>query len=234
MTAVVETVTNELDVLQRMVRLPGARVLELGCGAAKLARALLQAHPDVHYVGYEVDRIQLAKNLQEPPPGMQFHHGGAEAIAEPDASVDLVLMLKSLHHVDVSMMDRALGEIARVLRPGGHLYISEPVYDGALNEIVKLFNDEGYVRVQAQQAIDRALASNSSPWQEVETLRFDVPVHFRDFASFERRMMYPTFKALGVDQAMVERVRAPFHAHCGPDGAHFVRPMLVRLLRRRP
>jgi ubiquinone/menaquinone biosynthesis C-methylase UbiE len=28
------------------------------------------------------------------------------------------------------LMAQALAEAARVLRPGGHLYVSEPVYDG--------------------------------------------------------------------------------------------------------
>lgn len=42
-------------------------------------------------------------------------------------------------------MDQALAEVARVLRPGGYLYVSEPVYAGPLNEIVCLYNDEGVV-----------------------------------------------------------------------------------------
>ncbi len=55
-------------------------------------------------------------------------------------------MLKSLHHVPVESMAQALVDAARVLRPGGHLYVSEPVYAGPLNEVVRLFNDEGKVR----------------------------------------------------------------------------------------
>ncbi len=129
-------------------------------------------------------------------------------------------------------MDAALAEIARVLRPGGHLYISEPVYEGALNDIVKLFNDEGYVRAQAQLAIDRALAREHGPWKSCTEKRFDMPVRFRDFASFERRMLYPTFKELNIDSEMVEQVRSAFEPHCGSEGAYFVRPMRVRLLER--
>jgi SAM-dependent methyltransferase len=225
-------VTDELELLQRLVPLQGASIVELGCGAARLARSLIQAYPDARYVGYEVDSIQLAKNLADAPPRMQFRHGGAEATQEPSGSCDLILMLKSLHHVDLAGMDRAFAEMARVLRPGGHLYISEPVYEGALNEVIKLFNDEGTVRAQAQLAIDRALAAQPSLWTETAVERFDMPVHFRDFASFERRMLYPTFKDLGIRPDMLDGIRQAFQPHCGPDGAHFVRPMLVRLLQR--
>lgn len=224
--------SDELQLLQRLVPLRNASIVELGCGAARLARSLIQTYPDARYVGYEVDRIQLAKNQTEAPPGMQFRHGSAEAIQETTASFDLVLMLKSLHHVDVTAMDRAMAEIARVLRPGGHLYVSEPVYAGALNEVIKLFNDEGTVRAQAQQALDRALTVRPALWTETAVERFDMPVHFRDFASFERRMLYPTFKDLGIRPDMLEGIRQAFEPHCGPDGAHFVRPMLVRLLQR--
>ena len=53
-------------------------------------------------------------------------------------------------------MAHSLGEVARVLRRGGHLYVSEPVFDGALNEVVRVFNDEGVVRAAAQAALDAA------------------------------------------------------------------------------
>ncbi len=76
---------------------------------------------------------------------------------------DLALMHKSLHHVPLTAMDQALAEVARVLRPGGYLYVSEPVYAGPLNEIVRLYNDEGVVRAAAQAALDRALSAPRQP-----------------------------------------------------------------------
>jgi hypothetical protein len=58
-------------------------------------------------------------------------------------------------------------------------------------------------------------------------------VKFRDFDDFERKLMHPTFAERHVDAALLVRVRAAFQRHCGADGAHFQRPMHVRLLRRR-
>ena len=224
-------VPYELDVLVELLPTPGTRVIELGCGGARMARQMLQRWPDMRYLGLEVDLRQHAINLQDTPPRMRFAVGGAQAIACDDAQFDLALMLKSLHHVPLDVMDQALTEVARVLRPGGHLYVSEPVYEGALNEIVRLYNDEGIVRAAAQAALDRALAVRGT-WEQVAQRRFDMPVHFEDFAQFERRMMNPTFADHRIDAPLRERVAAAFAPHCTMQGAHFVRPMHVRLLRR--
>lgn len=224
-------VTDELSVLADLVPLAGQDIIELGCGAARLARQLLDRYHDAQVTGLEVDARQHAKNLAAPRERLRFVAAGAEAIPFPDASFDLALMLKSLHHVPMASMARALGEVARVLRPGGHLYSSEPVYAGALNEIVRLFNDEGTVRAAAQAALDEALRTGA--WEQVAERRFEMPVSYRDFADFEQRMMRPTFADHRIDDAKLAEVRAVFEPHCGPDGARFTRPMLVRLLRRR-
>jgi ubiquinone/menaquinone biosynthesis C-methylase UbiE len=151
-------IANELDLLSELVPLAGARLVELGCGAARLARELLERHPDAELVGLEVDERQLAKNLAAPQERLQFVGAGAEAIPFPDARFDGALMLKSLHHVPMERMADALAEIRRVLRPDGWLYVSEPVYGGPFNEVVKIFNDEGVVRAAAQRALDAAIA----------------------------------------------------------------------------
>jgi ubiquinone/menaquinone biosynthesis C-methylase UbiE len=149
-------VIDELDVLSALVPLAGQRIIELGCGAAQLARDLLLRFPDSRVLALEVDERQHAKNLARPQEGLQFMAAGAQAIPEPDGRFDLALMLKSLHHVPLPLMATALQEAARVLRPGGHLYVSEPVYGGTFNDLVRLFNDEGVVRAAAQAAVDAA------------------------------------------------------------------------------
>lgn len=222
---------DELDLLDALLPLGDLEIVELGCGKAALARALLARYPGSHVTGLEVDERQHAKNLAAPQPGLHFVAGGAQSIPLPDARFDLALMLKSLHHVPVPLMARALAEVARVLRPGGQFYVSEPVYAGPFNDVVRLFNDEGAVRMAAQQALDEAL--RHGPWEHVTEHRFTMPAHFADFDDFERRHMHPTFADHHIDETMRARVRAAFQPHCGPDGAHFERPMHIRLLRRR-
>ncbi len=228
--ATLALIDDELDVLAALVPLSGCDLIELGCGSAHLARKLLQRHPDAHVTGLEVDERQHAKNLAAPQPGLRFVAAGAQAIPFADASFDLALMLKSLHHVPLPLMAQALGEAARVLRAGGYLYVSEPVYAGPMNELIRLFNDEGLVRAAAQAALDEALPTGA--WAQVAELRFEMPVRFSGFADFEERMMRPTFADHHIDDAKLAAVRTAFEPHCGADGARFTRPMHVRLLRR--
>lgn len=222
-------IPHELELLANLLPLANLNIIELGCGAARLARDLLARHPSSQVTGLEVDTIQHEKNLAAAPlPGLQFLAAGAQAIPLPDDCFDLALMLKSLHHVPVPEMGTALGEIARVLKPGGYLYVSEPVYAGPLNRIVRLYNDEGPVRTAAQHAVDEALTTGT--WVQVAERRFDMPVHFENFEAFETRMMRPSFAHHYLDDARVAAVRAAFLPHLGPDGADFLRPMHVRLL----
>jgi ubiquinone/menaquinone biosynthesis C-methylase UbiE len=229
-SAVVPSVTDELDVLQALVPLQGARIIEAGCGAARLARDLIQRHGTADVTGIEVDDRQLAKTLLEPAERLRFERAGAEAIPFGDASFDGAMMLKSLHHVPVALMDQALSEIARVLRPRGWLYVSEPVYAGPLNELIRLFNDEGEVRAAAQSALDRVIATGK--WMAAAEQRFEMPVRFASFEEFEQRMMRPTFADHGIDDAMIDRGRQRYAPYQGEGGAHFTRPMHVRLLRK--
>lgn len=227
-------IADELSLLGRLVPLGGQSIIELGCGKAELARRLVAAHPGSQVLGLEVDERQLARNLAQPDgswPGIRFEHAGAEQIPAPEASFDLALMLKSLHHVPLDRLDQALGEVWRVLRPGGCLYVSEPVYDGALNHVMLPFNDEGTVRRAAYLALLRALRSGA--WEQVTERYFEAAVRYASFAEFEQRMIQVTFAERRVDAAMLAEVRARFELHAAPDGsAAFTRPMRINLLRK--
>src|SRR5512143_691637 len=175
-------VANEADILDELLHLQGATVLELGCGKAEKTRIVAQKAATVRAL--EVDQTQLAKNLSVTDlPNVRFAHGGAEKIPAADASCDIVLMFKSLHHVPIPLMDSAFAEIRRVLKPGGVAYISEPVYAGDFNELLKLFHDERVVREAAFAAEQRAVSSGRLAL--VEQTFFLQPMHFSGFAQYE-------------------------------------------------
>jgi SAM-dependent methyltransferase len=92
-----------------------ATVLELGAGTGKLTRVLVDLGHDVHAT--DPDPAMLAL-LESHLPGVRTAVAEAEEIPLADASVDVVIAAQAFHWFD---LDRALPEIARVLRPGGRI-----------------------------------------------------------------------------------------------------------------
>lgn len=224
--------SSDFDQIGKLLPLDGARLLELGCGAAFTTRRLAESFPLREIVAMEVDRIQHEKNLLIPDlPNVNFVYGGAQAIDLPDASVDAVIMLKSLHHVPVDDMDPAFLEIARVLRPGGLAYISEPVYAGDFNDILRLFNDEKIVREAAFAATQRVVESGRLALQcEVH---FHSTTRFEGFEEFERRIIGATHSQFDIDDELHEMVKQRFLPHIDSDGiAEFLTPLRADLLRK--
>lgn len=222
-------VVNEVNVLLESLPLDGAVVLELGCGKADKTQTLAQTGRVKEIVALEVDQIQHAKNLQVTDlPAVRFAQGGAEAIPLPDASVDLVLMFKSLHHVPMDRMDDALSEIARVLKPGGLAWISEPVYAGHLNEVFKLFHDEKVVREAAFAAICKAV--ERGPLRSERQLFFNTRSYFENFERFDQRMIQVTHTSHQLAPELYARVKAKFESYLGPEGATFLNPQRVDVL----
>jgi SAM-dependent methyltransferase len=224
-------IPDELDLLHSLVDLAHtAQIIELGCGAAQLSRKLLERFAACEVSALEVDERQHAKNLLQPHARLNFLEAGAQAIPFAVNHFDLALMLKSLHHVPLDLLDQALSEVHRVLRPDGLLYVSEPVFAGTHNEIMRLFHDEEQVRAAALRALQKAVASGA--WQSVTEVFFNVPVRYRDFAEFEQRLIAITYLEHQLDAATLAAVRARFEQHMTPDGAYFERPMRVNLLRK--
>lgn len=94
----------------------GARdVLDLGAGTGKLTTRLVERGLDVIAVDPIPEMLDvLSRSLPETPALL----GTAEEIPLADDSVDAVLVAQAWHWFD---LERAVKEVARVLRPGGRL-----------------------------------------------------------------------------------------------------------------
>ncbi len=222
-------VANESDILDELLHLEGAMVLELGCGKAEKTRVVARQAASV--LALEVDETQLAKNITITDlPNVRFAHGGAEKIPAADSNFDIVVMFKSLHHVPAELMDSVFSEIRRVLKPGGVAYISEPVYAGDFNEVLKLFHDERAVREAAFAAEKQAVSSGRLAL--VSQKFFLQPMHFVNFGQFEEQVLKVTHTEHKLSAETLEKVRSKFNEHMTREGATFHMPIRVDMLRK--
>jgi ubiquinone/menaquinone biosynthesis C-methylase UbiE len=227
----IEIVCPETDIYHRLLSLDSKHILELGCGSAAITRDIATAGPDRKITALEVDAIAHEQHLRITDlPNVNFVLAGAEDIPLDDESVDIVFMFKSLHHVPLTAMAQAMREIRRVLKPGGLAYISEPVYAGDFNEILRLFHDEKAVREAAfatlQQAVDEGL------FGLVEELFFYSPMVFENFEDFENRIIGTTHTKHELDDELYALVKQRFMAHAGDEGVYFDMPIRVDLLEK--
>lgn len=221
----------ESDIYNSLLSLDGKQILELGCGSATLTRAIASEGKDRKIIAFEVDEIQHEKNLQiEDLPNVEFKLAGAENIPEPSGSADIVMMFKSLHHVPLESVADCMHEILRVLKPGGYVYISEPVFEGEFNEVLRLFNDEQEVREKAFLAIKTAV--DDGMFNLVEEVFFNAPVFFQSFAEFDEGVIKATHSNHQLTPELNLRIKDLFLKNQRKDGIYFTMPVRVDLLRK--
>ncbi|HCU93290.1 MAG TPA: class I SAM-dependent methyltransferase [Actinobacteria bacterium] len=101
---------------------PGDHVLEIGAGSGAMAAQLLRAHPRLRVAVTDYDPGMVAtaaRSVAGFGDRASVQEADAGALPFADGSFDLVLSCAMLHHV--LHWENALGEAARVLRPGGYL-----------------------------------------------------------------------------------------------------------------
>jgi SAM-dependent methyltransferase len=100
--------------------------LDIGSGTGRFTPALARAFGPVTGVEPSVGMRDVAE-AQGPHPGVRYLAGSAEDIPVPSGSADYLLMFLSWHHVQDK--NRAVRELARVLRPAGRLLLRENFSD---------------------------------------------------------------------------------------------------------
>lgn len=214
--------TTDLAVLDRLVQPNGKDIVDVGCGAGALVRALARLGASV--VGVEVSEHQLEAAVAQD--GARYVVGRAEALPLDDASVDLVVFMRSLHHVAPAQMADALREAARVLRPGGHVYVAEPLPEGEFFELVSKVEDEREVRLAAQSAIDQASIAGL---ERVSTIDYEVEVDISGHDALRARLV-----SVDPERAAAFDAHASELARAIGRGRSFLQPMRADLLALRP
>jgi len=217
-------VTTDLAVLDRQLSVSGLFLIDAGCGDMHLSRELASRGASV--LALDPDPVQAEKNRQlETIANVGFVETGADSIPVEPCAIDGVLFPYSLHHVPDDLMPAVFNEVFRILKPGGFVYVIEPVASGSLNEVTRLFHDEAKVRQQAQQAIDNIARPAFSHTQVIDYCRSVVYESWERFAS---NYISKSFNTQYTEADVIdEKVKQSFLAHGGKCNFHFEAPMRV-------
>lgn len=123
---------------------PGEHVVDIGAGmgpatvlAAKTGASVLAVDPTPFMRGI----LTLRRFGQRRRRTIHVAEGSAELIPAADHSIDAVWTVNTVHHW--TDLDAAIGELARVLRPGGRLLLVDEDFDAPAHP--------AYVRTQARR-----------------------------------------------------------------------------------
>ena len=119
---------HEAALMERLGgRVEGARVLEIGCGRGVGTEIIFERFGarEVHALDVDPDMVARARRRLSGYPAnrLTLFVGDAAAIRAEDASYDAVFDFGIIHHVPA--WQRAVAEVARVLKPDGKFFFEE-------------------------------------------------------------------------------------------------------------
>jgi len=130
----------------------GYTLLDLATGTGAMLEAVAEAAPGLSLHGLELSPAYLDKAKRRlASRAVTWHQAKAEAIPLPDASVDLVTATYLFHELPKKIRVQVLGEVRRVLKPGGRFVLTDslqlgdtPALDPVLNSFPKQFHEPYY------------------------------------------------------------------------------------------
>jgi SAM-dependent methyltransferase len=103
---------------------------DMGCGPGHVARYLHERGVQVCGIDLSPAMVERARGLT---PGVEFRQGNMMALDAPDSAWAGIVAFYSIIHIPRRDMARALGELRRVLRPGGMLLLAFHIGDDTIH-----------------------------------------------------------------------------------------------------
>lgn len=187
------------DAALQCFRHPGrGSVLDVGCGPGLLLRALAERDPEMSLAGLDIspEMIRVAKEVLEARADLRV--GDAEALPWDDDWFDYLFCVDSFHHYPHP--ERALSEMQRVLKRGGHLILADPTAPPVIRQLanavnpllhggdVRMYSDREMMRMLNAQGFEQARWSDVGPWGFIVTALAPPTSHRRDAAAKRRAL----------------------------------------------
>lgn len=176
--------SSHKEIAGGLLNLKDRAAADVGCGEGAFSLLLARGGADV--TGIDVNEARLARAAEKARAeglSITWRKARAEAMPFDDESLDLVAFSNSLHHIAPERIADALGEARRVLKPGGILYVMEPVAAGPWFEATRLFNDESAVRTRALDEVRALEGHGFTPVAEITYAMARVIDSYEDWAA---------------------------------------------------
>lgn len=158
--------------LAYLARLEPGRILDVGCGVGYLLSAL-DRRWERH--GTEVSTF-AARQASEHG---KIHLGALEAAGYPASHFDVVVLYHVIEHMTEPV--GALREAYRILKPGGHMVVGTPDFDGAcarrFGENFRMLHDKTHTSLFSCESLRRLLLDTGLCVEQVDFPFFDTQ-HF--------------------------------------------------------
>jgi len=163
------------------------RLLDVGCGTGRFLREVKTNYPRLDVTGLDLSTHYLAVARDELRPWSRARLvvGAAEAMPFADGQFDAVTCIYLFHELPRDVRRAVVGEIRRVLKPGGMLVFvdslqpgDEPDYDAMLDYFPVAFH-EPYYASYLREDLDRLWSPGFTPDQR-------VPAYFSKVLSYRR------------------------------------------------
>ncbi|HEX4185305.1 MAG TPA: class I SAM-dependent methyltransferase [Stellaceae bacterium] len=168
---------------------PTARLLDVACGTGRFLREVKANYPRLDVTGLDLSPHYLAVARRELQPWSRARLvvGAAEAMPFADSQFDAITCIYLFHELPRGVRRAVVGEIRRVLRPGGMLVFvdslqpgDEPDYDAMLDYFPVAFH-EPYYASYLREDLDRLWSPGFTPGH-----RF--PAYFSKVLSYRREL----------------------------------------------
>ena len=142
----------------------GIRLLDIGCGTGwALGEASRAISNKGDFYGVDISQEMITKASQNFRGSDNFHFIRADSEKIPLESnfFDIIICTNSFHHY--FHPEKAMGEISRLLKPGGRVFILDPAADSILikliDRIIRII-DRAHVKIYSSEEFENLMKSS--------------------------------------------------------------------------
>ena len=134
---------------------PSIRIVDLACGTGRFLREVKSNYPKLTVTALDLSPFYLeeARKALAPWSDVAFLEATAEKVPAPDAGFDVVTCIYLFHELPAAQRRQVVGEMARLLRPGGTAILMDsiqlgdvPDYDALVEYFPLAFHEPYYAQ----------------------------------------------------------------------------------------